>query len=44
MTYPSMILTRAEAKLALTHVLTYVFELPADHVLITVLDQAGIGC
>ena len=28
--------------MALTHVITNVFELPADHVLIAALDQAGI--
>ena len=37
-----MVLTRADAKLALTYVTTTVFELPADHVLVTALAQEGI--
>jgi hypothetical protein len=37
-----MLLTRADGILALSHVIASVFELPADHVLITALAQAGI--
>ena len=37
-----MVLTRADAKLALSHVIANVFELPVDHVLFTALAQAGI--
>jgi hypothetical protein len=38
---PVMVFTRADGKLALSHVIDNVFELPADHVLITALAKAG---
>jgi hypothetical protein len=37
-----MVFTRADGKLALAHVITKVFELPAAHVMNTALNQAGI--
>ena len=37
-----MVFTRADGKLALTHVIENVFELPDDHPMITALDQADI--
>jgi hypothetical protein len=37
-----MVLTRAESKAALEHVLDYVFQLPTNHPLIAALDLANI--
>ena len=37
-----MVLTSVDGKLALTHVIKNVFELPTDHLLASVLTQAGI--
>jgi hypothetical protein len=37
-----MFFTRADGKLALTHVIKNVFEIPTDHPLTTALIEAGI--